>query len=273
MPCFVSRAVASLLNPCQCDDVWNCGCRTSTVLEAPRNSDFVSTTTPNGNNSASETRTTASGSLETLARAAALFSSPPLTPPPENISSEVASLSCDSPVPTAAPPSPNSTPTPLLDLPPLLFPDVPGPTPVVPPFSTFTTLAGSGCTCGLTCQCPDCASHRPNVNSGNSQGCMNCVDQSLRVIDRSGSSGFHVKSPVLETFLAEAERVPPPPTPGGKPVELRKLCCGGSCGCGGACGCDGDCDGCCRDNERGASPNDAVATAVEPVLKSCCSMY
>lgn len=262
----VFRAVASLLNPCQCDDVWNCGCRT--VQEAPQsNGEFASVTStffsPDGDNSAS------SGGLETLARAVVLFSSP-LTPrspanhlteiPNEDASTSPVPLSCQcQPV---TPLSPRSSPTPVLDLPPLLFPEIPGPTPVVPPFSTFTTLAGSGCTCGLTCQCPDCVSHRPGVESRNAQDCMNCVDQSLRVIDRSSSSGFHVKSPVLEKFLADAKRVPPPPTLGGKPVELPKLCCGGSCGCGGACGCDGDCNGCCRDIEREGSkdlPTDAVA--------------
>ena len=148
------------------------------------------------------------------------------------------------------------TPTPVLDLPPLVFPDVPGPTTVVPPFSTFTTLAGSGCTCGLTCQCPGCASHHPNpdVNPSEAQDCMNCVDQSLHVIDRGTTDGLRIKSPILEKFFADAKLVPPPPTMGGKPVELPKLCCGGSCNCGGACGCNGDCNGCCEsetpDNNR-----------------------
>jgi hypothetical protein len=275
----VSRAVASLLNPCQCDDVWNCGCRTSTELEAPHNSEFASTTptfSPSGNNSASSARLSSDG-LETLARAAALFSSP-LTPrSPANSSAEIPTFSgtnehaLASPVllHTASPPSPKSNPTPVFDLPPLLFPEVPGPTPVVPPFSTFTTLAGSGCTCGLTCQCPDCPNHRSRVNSRDPQDCMNCIDQSLHVIDQSGNSGFHVKSPVLERFLAEAERVPPPPTPGGKPVELPKL----SCSCKGVCGCNGDYNSCCRDIEEEASEdplNDAVAATTAPAMKSCC---
>jgi hypothetical protein len=96
---------------------------------------------------------------------------------------------------------------------------------------------------------------------------MNCVDQSLHVLDRSSSSGFHLKSPVLERFLAEAAQVPPPPTFGGQTVELRKLCCGGSCGCGGACGCNGDCNGCCQDSEKETPnelPNDAVAATAAP---------
>ncbi|KAI0252679.1 copper fist DNA binding domain-containing protein [Lactifluus subvellereus] len=229
-PAHPRQKVASLLNPCQ----------TSIALEAPQsNGEFASaapTFPPDGDNGASSAQTS-SGGLEALARAAVLFSSPLTPQSPANHLTEIPSSSCDnehanlSPVPlscqTATPLPPRSSPTPVLDLPPLLFPEAPGPTPVVPPFSTFTTLAGSGCTCGLTCQCPDCASHRPGVKSSNAQDCMNCVDQSLRVIDPSSSSGFHVKSPVLEKFLAEARRVPPPPTPGGKPVELPKLCCGG----------------------------------------------
>ena len=31
---------------------------------------------------------------------------------------------------------------------------------LMPPFSALTRLAGSGCTCGLRCACPDCAEHR-----------------------------------------------------------------------------------------------------------------
>jgi hypothetical protein len=150
----------------------------------------------------------------------------------------------------------------VLDLPPLLFPEIPGPAPVVPPFSTFTTLAGSGCTCGLTCQCPGCSTHhsRPGVDPRNAQDCMTCVDSALHVIDRSSGWGFYMESPVLERFFADAERVPPPPTAGGKPVELPKLCCGGSCGCGGACGCNGDCNGCCRDIERNGTHNDDLTS-------------
>ncbi len=286
--CPSRPAVASLLNPCQCNDVWNCGCRTSSASDAPySNSEFDSETRtrfPNGNNSASAPPVPCDG-LETLARAAAavLFSSA-LTPQTPPIRSASASFSAAdehvSPGPfhphssdetaTATCPSPTSTPTPVLDLPPLLFPEGPGPTPVVPPFSTFTTLAGSGCTCGLTCQCPDCTSHhpRPGVNT---QDCMNCVDQSLDVIDRSGTGGFHIKSPVLEEFFAVAKRVPLPPTVGGKPVELPKLCCGGSCGCGGACGCNGNCNGCCQyaESEAPKNPsNDPISVTVVPPTES-----
>ncbi|KAI0307510.1 hypothetical protein B0F90DRAFT_1674318 [Multifurca ochricompacta] len=286
-PAHPRQKVASLLNPCKCDDVWTCGCRTSTIPEALHtNGEFASATqaTPaTGNNTASSISVSSDG-LETLARAAALFSSSltsSLTRRPSAIyfnnsssgTDERPPLSPAFPLSETATPLPTSTPTPLLDLPPLLFPEVPGPTPVVPPFSTFSTLAGSGCTCGLTCQCPDCASHRPGVNSSDTGDCMNCVDQSLRVIDQSSSSwGFYIKSPVLEKFLAYAERIPPPPSVGGKPVELPKLCCGGSCGCAGACGCGGDCNGCCQaigaKETPKESPNDPIAVAVELVMRS-----
>ena len=261
--------VASLLNPCQCDDVWNCGCKTPTATEVPySNSNFASETqtpSPNGNNRASAPASC--GGLETLAcAAAAILFSPPLNPQtPPIVPQQTASDEHASPRPThtspkaTMPASPTTpTPTPVLDLPPLVFPDVPGPTTVVPPFSTFTTLAGSGCTCGLTCQCPGCASHHPgsDVNPSELQDCMNCVDQSLHVIDQGATSALHIKSPVLEKFLAAAKLVPPPPTMGGKPVELPKLCCGGSCNCGGACGCSGDCNGCCESETPDNNRND-----------------
>jgi hypothetical protein len=254
-------AVASLLNPCQCNDVWNCGCKTS-GSNAPRvNGEFAAQTpalSPNSNNNASSQVT--SDGLETLARAAAAVLLSPLTPRSSIHLKQTASSSgandashrrsCHS-SDTAT--SYTSTPTPVLDLPPLVFPEDPGPTPVVPPFSTFTTLAGTGCTCGLTCQCPGCPTHhsRPGVDSRDAQAqeCMTCVDPTLDVIDRSGSRGYYLESPVLEKFLAIAQRVPLPPTAGGKPVELPKLCCGGSCACGGACGCSGDCTGCSRFDE------------------------
>jgi len=229
----------------------------------------------NGDNGASPS--VSCDGLETLARAAAavLFSSPltPQTPPIQPQQTTLFSGLYEYASGTTAPPSPTLTLTPVLDLPPLLFPEVPGPTPVVPPFSTFTTLAGSGCTCGLTCQCPDCASHRPHpdVNPSNAQDCMNCVDPSLDVIDRSTNGGFYIKSPVLEKFFADAKRVPPPPTVGGKPVELPKLCCGGSCNCGGACGCSGDCNGCCQYAESGTprnTRNDPVSVSVDPPTQS-----
>jgi hypothetical protein len=227
---------------------------------------------PNGNKRASAQAPSSDG-LETLARAAAaVLISSPLTPRHANqITSPSGANEHASPSrshrSSETGTSPTSTPTPVLDLPPLLFPEIPGPAPVVPPFSTFTTLAGSGCTCGLTCQCPGCPTHhsRPGVDSGNAQDCMTCVDSALHVIDRS-SGWVYMESPVLERFFADAERVPPPPTAGGKPVELPKLCCGGSCGCGGACGCNGDCNGCCRDSERNGTRSDDLTSATSGPL-------
>jgi hypothetical protein len=244
------------------------------------NSEFAaqSPLSPNGNKSASIQAP--SDGLETLARAAAavLISSPlsPRSIQPKQITSSSGPNEHTSPsrshCPSEIASSPTLTATPVLDLPPLLFPEVPGPTPVVPPFSTFSTLAGSGCTCGLTCQCPGCPTHqsRPGAKSRNTQDCMSCVDSTLHVIDRS-SGWFYMDSPVLERFFADAERVPPPPTAGGKPVELPKLCCGGSCGCGGACGCNGECSGCCRQTEGNGThidpPNDLTLVTVGPLME------
>ena len=258
--------VASLLNPCQCNDVWNCGCRTPASNVPHVNSESAAQTPallPNGNNNASAQ--VSSDGLQTLARAAAAVLLSPLTPRssihPKQITSGANdhASSCRSRRSSDTTTSHTSTPTPVLDLPPLIFPEISGPTPVVPPFSTFTTLAGTGCTCGLTCQCPGCPTHhsRPGIDSRNAQAedCMTCVDPTLHVIDQSDRVSY-IESPVLEKFFAIAQRVPPPPTAGGKPVELPKLCCGGSCACGGACGCSGDCTGCCGFNEGIGTPND-----------------
>ncbi len=223
---------------------------------------------PNGNNNAAPAPVPSHG-LETLARAAAAVLVSPQTPRPSRSSIQRITPSsgtndhaspCRSHRPSDTATSPTLTPPPVLDLPPLVFPEFPGPSPVVPPFSTFNTLAGTGCTCGLTCQCPGCPTHHshPGIDSRNAEDdCMTCVDPTLHVIDRSGTWSSFMESPVLEKFLAVAQRVPPPPTAGGKPVELPKLCCGGSCGCGGACGCSGDCNGCCRFDEKNGTHNDS----------------
>ena len=257
--------------------MWDCCCKTSTTSETLSSSESaspVSSPLSNGKNGATPTTPGTSDGLETLARAAAIFSSP--ITPAHHLQQIAFSGSNEhaSPNPASSPsrklPSPAPTVTPVLDLPPLLFPEVSRPTTVVPPFSTFSTLAGSGCTCGLTCQCPDCPSHS-NATSGAGKDCMSCVDQSLRVIDRSGDWSF--QSPALEKFFAVADRVPPPPVAGGKRVEIPKLCCAGSCGCAGACGCGGDCSGCCEGFGKEApedSPNESIALPMVPPTGSCC---
>jgi hypothetical protein len=258
--------------------VWNCCCKTSTTSSSSELASPVPSPFSNGKNGATPS-TVPSDGLETLARAAAIFSSSTITPcSPAHYSQPIELSSCSganehtSPTPVLTParkpPSPAPTPTPVLDLPPLLFPEISRPATVVPPFSTFTTLAGSGCTCGLTCQCPDCSSHS-NAKSGAGGDCMNCVDQSLRVIDRNDDWKF----PALEKFFAVAGRVPPPPVAGGKPVEIPKLCCAGSCGCAGACGCGGDCRGCCEDLGKEVPedpPDDSISLPMAPPVASCC---
>jgi hypothetical protein len=225
----------------------------------------------NGKNNASPT-TQISDGLDTLARAAALFSSTatPRSPSPYSQQIDLASFpgANEHSSPTPAPSPSKRPPSPVLDLPPLLFPEFSRPTTVVPPFSTFTTLAGSGCTCGLTCQCPDCHGPHSNAHSSTGGDCMNCVDPSLWVIDRRSDWNFHIKSPALEKFFAVAQRIPPPPVAGGKRVELPKLCCAGTCGCAGACGCGGDCSGCCQDFGKEAPENNSMALA--PPAGSCC---
>ncbi|KAI0271604.1 copper fist DNA binding domain-containing protein [Gloeopeniophorella convolvens] len=287
-PANPRQQVASLLNPCQCGDVWDCHCGPNAASASPSTSGESGAMTPSTGNNGSASQAF-SDRLETLARAAALFSTQDPTPTcrPASSAKRIASssrgmerLSVVSPPKrpkVAKRPSPATpvSPSPPVDLPPLRFPDFPGVTTVVPPFSTFSTLAGSGCTCGLTCQCPDCLEHGNSTTitveeEDEAPGCMNCVDQSLREIDQTGGSGLVIQSSVLDKFFADAARIPLPPVLGGKPVEIPKLCCGGSCGCGGACGCGGDCSGCCEE-EKDASEDASTDLIPEaPAVRSCC---
>ncbi|KAI0314256.1 hypothetical protein OF83DRAFT_462742 [Amylostereum chailletii] len=316
------QKVDSLLNPCPCADVWSCQCDL-------RSSDLSPPLNPH-----EQAQEGSSSGLAALARAAELFASgslppsshpqhasPPLPPPPPPPST----------TPTTRQPrkhnwSPNGSvrvsskrrrrsPTRGPDLPPLLLSGptaenesslslLPSPFSALPmpSFSTFSSLAGSGCTCGLRCSCPDCPEHQPGEDhKDGSASCRHCVDETVREVDLT-AVGFGMKwmstsgptagestapksiapsSSVLDHFLAQAARVPPPPPPGGAPVTLPKLCCEGSCGCGVVCGCGGLCQGCCSDGADGngsaLEPAAEVAVQTETpappvrVRGSCCS--
>lgn len=147
---------------------------------------------------------------------------------------------------------------------------------IIPPLSTFASLAGSGCTCGLRCACPGCLEHRGLENASSSHrdcadGCGSCIDEESVVL--SGSQRPDSTS-ILDRFFAHAAALPPPPRRKGggiylDPVDitvypdsawgseesavafglvhLPKLeCCGGQCGCPDSrCGCGTSCDGAC----------------------------
>ncbi|KAF7310415.1 Copper-fist domain-containing protein [Mycena chlorophos] len=120
-------------------------------------------------------------------------------------------------------------PTPGPALPPLLFDELSQTIPVfdtMPPMSTITSLAGSGCTCGLECACPGCSEHRGPEHVDHSRptcadGCGTCVDSSAGIglpsLGGLSSFGYAVSvepsspGPISE-FFARAAALPLPPT-------------------------------------------------------------
>lgn len=214
--------VDSLLNPCSCKSITKCKCSGHHQQEL---------------------------ALATLARAAAAISV-----------NQAAEVSTPSPIPTYSDPSPRSEsfkrppsphhsprshsnkraklhshhpypPSPGPNLPPLLITDdlpyipalnKPMPEfPVMPPMSTISSIAGSGCTCGLLCACPGCVEHRGPGHVATDRkdctdGCGTCVDPDLGVLpghDANTLDSFNSKAmtSMLQEFFARAASLPPPP--------------------------------------------------------------
>ncbi|KAK7064775.1 copper-fist domain-containing protein [Favolaschia claudopus] len=239
------QRVDSLLNPCNCRSVWKCKCRAA---------------------ASSRSSADAPTALNTLANAAALCCTPASAPPN--------SASTPRPEPpkkrqTSRPNSPTHkrpkrilpAPTPLTtgpSLPPIFLntEDPSSPSPSIPIFSTMppisklTSLAGSGCTCGLECACPGCIEHRgdharPDRPSC-ADGCGSCVDAHADLaLPGFEASTSILSNSIIEQFLARAAALPAPPSnrrivngvdidptlvvfPTAGLVNLPKLeCCGG----------------------------------------------
>ncbi|KAF9015398.1 hypothetical protein BDQ17DRAFT_1536066 [Cyathus striatus] len=159
---------------------------------------------------------------------------------------------------------------------------------VMPPMSTIKSLAGTGCTCGVLCACPGCAEHRTNEAENDepratqlrdcADGCTQCIDHSLRVLPGTEPN---YTSPI-DMFFTTMAAIPPPPTmrgPGGVSlVKLPKLeCCGGQCGCpNGRCSCNTVCVGCCLEEEREVSLQASLQIIDTPqqsthIIRSCCA--
>ncbi|KAF8167870.1 hypothetical protein B0H34DRAFT_35202 [Crassisporium funariophilum] len=290
--------VDSLLNPCDCKSVWKCKCKesTSTGPCVPETSDNEST---NG--------------LTALALAAALRCRTP-TPPPTTVSSIRRSVTYRS-----RPGSPNHTShkrqkqdvtpaarAPGPDLAPILFsPSSTISTPMpdfafmAPSMSEISSLAGSGCTCGVQCACPGCVEHRSNEPTSHERkdcadGCGICIDHSIMALPVGNQSQASSSTSFLDRFFARAAALPPPPThrtsrpPGPQTfsfgvVNLPKLeCCGGQCNCpAGQCTCRASCGGCCtepidaRRNNQNEQPNGPAASprlmSPRQDIRSCCA--
>ncbi|KAJ7785677.1 copper fist DNA binding domain-containing protein [Mycena metata] len=285
------QRVDSLLNPCNCRSVWKCKCRAGL-----------------GSRPAGEGPGDASG-LATLAQAAALCCS--AVPPPKTAPSKRQTTRPNSPnhashkrpkhINTERPTGP--------DLPPIFY-DEASPSPsipffeVMPPMSKITSLAGSGCTCGLECACPGCVEHRgPEYVAKDrpscADGCGTCVDARAGLaLPGHETASSALTSNIIDQFFARAAALPAPPTnrrmgvgvdidpmnvmvypsaamenqQRGLPfglVSLPKLeCCGGQCACpDGSCNCKAACNGCCSEHRLdkfGALPQASPA-------KSCCA--
>ncbi|KAJ7293899.1 hypothetical protein C8J57DRAFT_40541 [Mycena rebaudengoi] len=289
------QRVDSLLNPCNCRSVWKCKCRAADPAE-PR----------------------AGTGLDTLAQAAALCCGAD-----PSSSSSVPRKDTTSKHQTSRPTSPNHAshkrPKHINtersagpDLPPILYNDAFPSSPsiptfdVMPPMSTITSLAGSGCTCGLECACPGCVEHRGPEHAAKDRascadGCGTCIDARANIAlpgHESAASTSALTNSIIEQFLARAAALPAPPNNRKMPsgvgidpmnimvyptaametqergvpfglVSLPKLeCCGGRCACpDGTCNCRTGCNGRCSDHDHSSTPRSEV---VRP-KKSCCA--
>lgn len=89
--------------------------------------------------------------------------------------------------------------------------------PTIPPIGVMTSLAGSGCTCGLLCACPDCPEHRGEEYASASKahcadGCGTCVDWQggIGLPATNQLTGGQSKS-IVNQFYACAAALPSPP--------------------------------------------------------------
>ncbi|KAJ6534494.1 copper fist DNA binding domain-containing protein [Mycena vulgaris] len=188
------------------------------------------------------------------------------------------------PHPPTPPPGPTLAPM-LISAPTIRSPSKTPPIPLfgtqLPPMQIMTSLAGSGCTCGVECICPGCVEHRGPIDAAASgrhncaDGCGMCTDSRSEIVFTLPSN-YPTNS--MDRFLARAAALPAPPANRMEMVILPKLeCCGGRCPCpDGTCECGKSCDGSCQDQEKGGAPGErdvhTKRTAPRsPQKNSCCA--
>ncbi|KAJ7151617.1 hypothetical protein C8R46DRAFT_1122604 [Mycena filopes] len=287
------QRVDSLLNPCNCRSVWKCKCRAGL-----------------GSRPAGEGSSDASG-LATLAQAAALCcSAEPIPTAPKSTKRQTSRPNSPNHASSHKRPKHINTDRPSgPDLPPIFY-DESSPSPsipsfeVMPPMSKITSLAGSGCTCGLECACPGCVEHRGPEHVAKDRpscadGCGTCVDAHAGIALPGYETAPSSFSNIIDQFFARAAALPAPPSnrkmgfgvdidpmnvmvypsaamenqQRGLPfglVSLPKLeCCGGQCSCPtGSCSCKKSCNGCCSEHrldKSGALPAQASPASI------CCA--
>ncbi|KAL9716019.1 copper-binding transcription factor [Leucoagaricus gongylophorus] len=222
------QRVDALLNPCPCKSVWKCNCQQALLSTDKSNSE-------------------SSGDLAILAHAATMSccntSVNPTNPSDssKHSNAQSSSLHQDSHERSKCHDNHQCNTSPVLELPPIqtsneLSPILPNQVPdfgFMPPISTITSLAGSGCTCGVKCSCPGCVEHRGSAYAAKelhdcTEGqCGTCVDSQSGITlpistspfssipPTSASSApsldFINKSASLNRFFARAATLPPPP--------------------------------------------------------------
>lgn len=89
--------------------------------------------------------------------------------------------------------------------------------PTIPPISIMTSLAGSGCTCGLFCACPGCVEHRgeehaSKVRADCADGCGTCVDWPAGIgLPATTQLTCGSSKSIVNQFLERAAALPLPP--------------------------------------------------------------
>ncbi|GLB36584.1 putative copper-fist [Lyophyllum shimeji] len=296
LPADARQRVDSLLNPCNCRSLWKCKCRTSespTARSQQNGLDALILAAEMFDKEASTSVTNTPSPRSTSKR----ISSRPSSPSNQTSHKRTKHVKLDS-----SSPGPHLAPI-FLDT---LSPSTSSPLPPIPKFetmpsmSTITSLAGSGCTCGVQCACPGCIEHRGPSHASKERrncadGCGTCVDHTSGIA-LPGSTASSSTTNILDRFFARAAALPAPPANRrmGVGVELDPMnvmvypeaalvateralafglvtipkleCCGGRCGCGeGMCGCGKACDGCCQDHLASAARAEEkrAATAVE----------
>ncbi|KAF9263110.1 hypothetical protein L218DRAFT_1077500 [Marasmius fiardii PR-910] len=292
IPSDKRQRVTSLLNPCSCKDPFRCKCLKD------QNHQSHSTSSPSSGNKDSEV----SGSCCTGSNTESSKGGPhtrSTSPLLQTPSKRVKRQHHHQPHTHPHTHSHSHSPPPSIHLPPLLFPDLPLDSPpasgipdfgTIPSLSEISSFAGSGCTCGVECNCPGCAEHRGPEYADTticgscsvSGSCGMCTDNTQGIaLPGSGSHSSGTTS-IIDRFFARAASLPEPPTnrkmgPGltldpmnvmvypktaiemvterGVPfglITVPKLeCCGGKCGCPeGQCGCGNGCDGCCVEHQH-----------------------
>ncbi|KAG2023216.1 ACE1 transcription factor [Coprinopsis cinerea AmutBmut pab1-1] len=247
IPADERQRVDSLLNPCTCQDVWNCKCQAAgpsslaqqqpIAMKSPNPLEalaHVASLRRNEERSTSLSGTSRAGPSAPPTRKAKIPRPRPHSPQHHTSRKR------------AKPSSPGTSPVPLPDLGtpsmriiapgpvlPTTFPDFD----VLPAASFATPCVDSGCTCGMQCACPGCIQHRGASHASADhkdcgEGCGTCIDRStteLRLnasrgtwettapsfsigLSSSSSSSASLSASFLDQFFARAAALPPPPT-------------------------------------------------------------